>query len=74
MNSKITVSGCEKRPTFNYGSGTDFSNVSVQLLESIRNCIESSQMLQCDVAQSILRQEQILKDIRRAVTKKRKRA
>ena len=56
MNSTIERGGKWVRPSFNHfqsEGGTTHDAVAAQMLESIRNLLESCQMLQCDVAGAI---------------------
>jgi len=73
MNARIKRGGVWIRPTFNFsdkGPVYEYEDVSAQMLESIRNLLESCQMLECDVALSIKNQEVLLKEIRNLLRKK----
>lgn len=57
MNAKIERGGKWVRPSFNHYRSEDGTTMhdaaAAQMLESIRNLLESCQVLQCDVAQAI---------------------
>lgn len=56
MNARIERGGKWVRPEFNhyeFSKGTPSDAAAAQMLESIRNLLESWHMLQCDVAQAI---------------------
>ena len=74
MSSEVTRRGKMKRPAWNYRASKEQSLVEscLEMLESIRNFLEGCQMMQCDVALSIKRQEDLLKKIERNTRKKRK--
>jgi len=83
MNSRIERGGKLIRPSFNYRENESFpdSQISAEMLESIRNLLESCQMLQCDVASAIKQTryntEAMLREIRglrRDLKRKRRKA
>ena len=55
MDARIERGGKWVRPEFYFKDGTVFSSdaIAAQMLESIRNLLESCQVLQCDVAGAI---------------------
>jgi len=74
MSSEVKRRGEMKRPSWNYRSVTEqfLLESCLEMLESIRNFLEGCQMMQCDVAQSIKRQETLLQKIERNTRRKRK--
>jgi hypothetical protein len=76
MDARIQWGGKWDRPSFNFSESpnrtyTD-SQVSSMILESIRNLLESCQMLSCDLAQLIKRHEDLLRKIERNTRKKKR--
>lgn len=73
--SKIERGGKWVRPGFNFRASVHdvYTNeeCQAQMLESIRNFLESCQMMQCDVAQAIKQMRDILKRIDRRMARKK---
>lgn len=76
MNPNIERGGKWVRPSFNHYQSVDGATheaVAAQMLESIRNLLESCQMLQCDVARAIKEIPKELRGLRRDLKKKKRR-